>query len=247
MQPAQADTTVKVTPVARQGWVGPETLGNPPVTYSFTGPPDADGGPDSFQFGPIAAPNASKIELQPPEVNFPITDFDQLSYDFQVVTPTTGGTVATSAKQFYANVYVDLASNGLGVFSNGFYDCRYSYVPTTGVAGWNTFTVLPGATPTSKGGQALCASTIGANAGNILVFRLNGGDTSASDNGLVGAYDLVNVNTTTYDYTNDADGDGTPDTAPPTNKDQCKNGGWQTFNNPSFRNQGQCVSYTNHN
>lgn len=33
---------------------------------------------------------------------------------------------------------------------------------------------------------------------------------------------------------------------PPTNKDQCKNGGWQTFNNPSFRNQGQCVSYTNH-
>jgi hypothetical protein len=33
---------------------------------------------------------------------------------------------------------------------------------------------------------------------------------------------------------------------PPTNKDQCKNGGWQTFNNPTFRNQGECVSYTNH-
>jgi hypothetical protein len=30
---------------------------------------------------------------------------------------------------------------------------------------------------------------------------------------------------------------------PPTNKDQCKNGGWKTFNNPSFKNQGECVSY----
>lgn len=30
---------------------------------------------------------------------------------------------------------------------------------------------------------------------------------------------------------------------PPTSKDQCKDGGWQTFNNPSFKNQGDCVSY----
>jgi hypothetical protein len=33
---------------------------------------------------------------------------------------------------------------------------------------------------------------------------------------------------------------------PPTDKDQCKNGGWKSFNNPSFKNQGQCVSFTNH-
>lgn len=30
---------------------------------------------------------------------------------------------------------------------------------------------------------------------------------------------------------------------PPTNKDECKKGGWQTFNNPAFKNQGDCVSY----
>ncbi|HLJ69599.1 MAG TPA: hypothetical protein VKX16_19760 [Chloroflexota bacterium] len=30
---------------------------------------------------------------------------------------------------------------------------------------------------------------------------------------------------------------------PPTSKDQCKNGGWQNFNNPTFKNQGDCVSY----
>lgn len=33
---------------------------------------------------------------------------------------------------------------------------------------------------------------------------------------------------------------------PPTNSDQCKKDGWKTFNNPSFKNQGECVSYTNH-
>jgi hypothetical protein len=30
---------------------------------------------------------------------------------------------------------------------------------------------------------------------------------------------------------------------PPTNKDQCKKGGWALFNNPVFKNQGDCVSY----
>lgn len=34
-----------------------------------------------------------------------------------------------------------------------------------------------------------------------------------------------------------------PTVGPPTSKDQCKNGGWTTFNNPAFKNQGDCVSY----
>lgn len=38
-----------------------------------------------------------------------------------------------------------------------------------------------------------------------------------------------------------------PPSTGPTNKDQCKNNGWKTFTDPSFKNQGQCVSYTNHN
>lgn len=33
----------------------------------------------------------------------------------------------------------------------------------------------------------------------------------------------------------------------PTAKDQCKNGGWQTFTNLHFKNQGQCVSYVQAN
>ncbi len=32
---------------------------------------------------------------------------------------------------------------------------------------------------------------------------------------------------------------------PPTTKEQCKKGGWQTFNNPAFKNQGDCIQYVN--
>lgn len=34
-----------------------------------------------------------------------------------------------------------------------------------------------------------------------------------------------------------------PLVGPPTNKDQCMKDGWKTFNDPSFKNQGDCVSY----
>jgi hypothetical protein len=34
-----------------------------------------------------------------------------------------------------------------------------------------------------------------------------------------------------------------PGTVPPSSKDQCKGNGWQAFSNPSFKNQGDCVSY----
>lgn len=33
----------------------------------------------------------------------------------------------------------------------------------------------------------------------------------------------------------------------PANADQCKNNGWTTFNNPTFKNQGECVSWVQHN
>ena len=34
-----------------------------------------------------------------------------------------------------------------------------------------------------------------------------------------------------------------PAPSTPTTKDQCKNGGWKTFTNPAFKNQGDCVSF----
>jgi YVTN family beta-propeller protein len=33
---------------------------------------------------------------------------------------------------------------------------------------------------------------------------------------------------------------------PPANKDECKDGGWQSFTNPTFHSQGDCVSFVEH-
>jgi hypothetical protein len=41
----------------------------------------------------------------------------------------------------------------------------------------------------------------------------------------------------------DRDSDGIVDTAPPTDKAQCKHDGWMSFNNPSFDNPGGCARY----
>lgn len=38
-------------------------------------------------------------------------------------------------------------------------------------------------------------------------------------------------------------GDVVGQSSTPTSMDDCKNGGWMSFQDPSFRNQGQCVSY----
>jgi hypothetical protein len=37
-----------------------------------------------------------------------------------------------------------------------------------------------------------------------------------------------------------------PVTGAPTATDQCKHGGWKSFTSPSFKNQGQCVSWVQH-
>jgi hypothetical protein len=49
--------------------------------------------------------------------------------------------------------------------------------------------------------------------------------------------DNVNIDGTTYSFTPAP----TPP-AEPKGKDDCKNGGWKTFTNPAYKNQGQCVS-----
>jgi hypothetical protein len=33
---------------------------------------------------------------------------------------------------------------------------------------------------------------------------------------------------------------------PPSSKQECKKGGWRKYKNPSFKNQGQCVKFVNH-
>ena len=72
---------------------------------------------------------------------------------------------------------------------------------------------------------------------HVRAIALNIGDTSASDTGLAGYLDNVQVatgsGTTTYDFDVNA---GT--------KDDCKSGGWALY---GFANQGGCVSWVQAN
>ena len=62
----------------------------------------------------------------------------------------------------------------------------------------------------------------------------------------------VNIGTFNPGYTVATDGVQFNDTTynfelgrRPASKDECKDGGWQSFNDPAFKNQGDCVSYVN--
>lgn len=175
-------------------------------------------------------------------LNTPVANVNSISYDFKVGNAGT----AADADQFYMSVYANFGSSD----DFKFYDCRYDVVPTIGsTAGFTTVTFDPTqAYPvTTRGGANASPFTCPAvpadmdtlSAGsNIRAFSLNVGDTSASDVGLDGYLDNVVVNTndgvTTYDFE--------PQLTPVT-KDSCKKNGWMTFNAPTFRNQGDCVSY----
>jgi hypothetical protein len=58
--------------------------------------------------------------------------------------------------------------------------------------------------------------------------------------GQIGYFDDVQI-THGFDGGFDAWYDFEPAVGPPTDKDECKRGGWQDFNNPVFKNQGECV------
>lgn len=180
----------------------------------------------------------------------PIADIESLSYDFLI---GSGGTAADE-NEFYLNVYSNFGESS----PTKFFDCVYNVVPTTGsTLSWSTVTFDPsqpytfrqsGSAPHDCPDSPADMETI-SEGSVVRAFALNVGDTSTNDVGLDGHYDNVVLtadgDTTIYDFEVDEDGNGVADTAPPTDKDDCKKGGWATFDNPSFPNQGQCIKYVN--
>lgn len=175
-------------------------------------------------------------------INAPIADVESISYDFMI---GSGGD-ASDEEHFYMSVYANFGVSD----DNKFYDCRYSVVPTTGsTSSFTTVTFDPTQSypvTTRSGAQAspytcpsVPADMDNLSAGsNIRVFAVNVGDTSGSDTGLDGYLDNVVVMMNGDEVISDFEPSLTP-----TSKDQCKKDGWMMFNNPSFKNQGQCVSF----
>jgi hypothetical protein len=87
----------------------------------------------------------------------------------------------------------------------------------------------------------ICASSSGTGGsytfiGNYTITGGTGAYSGATGSGTVNTFQP----TQTSSFTGSEDG---TINVPPTSTDQCKDGGWMTFTNPSFKNQGDCVSY----
>lgn len=201
-------------------------------------------GQGSLYVQPITTPASNKF-IGENFLNTAIADVTSISYDFKIGPSAS----STQEEQFYMNVYANFGESD----PLKYYDCRYDVVPTVGSQnGFTTVTFDPTkAYPvTTRGGASASPHTCPAvpadmdtlsPGSRIRMFALNVGDTSANDVGVDGYLDNVVVTTTAGVTTYDFEPVLTPQT-----KDECKKGGWMRFNTPSFKNQGQCVSYVEH-
>lgn len=203
---------------------------------------EASIGSGSLYVMPIGSNPADKF-IAENFINAPIADVETISYDFMIGS----GGVASDENEFYMNVYANFGSSP----DNKFYDCRYNVVPSTGsTTDWTTVTFDPtqSYSVTQSGTSPYTCPAVPADmdlssAGStIRVFALNVGDTSANDTGLDGYLDNVVVSIAGDTTINDFEPALTP-----SDKNECKNGGWMMFNTPVFDNQGQCVSYVQAN
>jgi hypothetical protein len=238
-------TLVENTP---GGWMFNRDLGTS-TPYAFVAGP-ASIGVGSIYVSPIGATPANKF-IAEFFMQTPIASVNSISYDFQI---GAGSPQANAHEHFYMNVYATYGASS----PTKFYDCRYNIVPASGsTAAFTTVTFNPAASYTvtthgSNPANSCPASPAAMGPGaKIRAIALNVGDTGAvppanvvgSDQGLHGYLDKVVVSltgdTTTFNF---------DPYAVATDKDQCKDGGWQTLkraDGSSFKNQGDCVSYTN--
>lgn len=239
-----ADSTVLVTGDTAAGENQPGWLFNRDVStsspYEFN-TDESSIGVGSLYVLPISS-NPSDKFIGENFLNKPIDDVESISYDFKI---GSGGDEADKV-HFYMNVYANFGESA----DDKFYDCRYNIVPTVGsTSGFTTVTFDPSLTypVTTRGGTSASPYTCPASpaemdllspGSNIRAFALNVGDTSVNDQNLDGYLDNVIVDTTsgvtTYDF---------EPALTPVSKDQCKKGGWMTFNTPKFRNQGECIGF----
>lgn len=192
-----------VTPSNNQGWLIIPDLPNE-VPVEFTDGP-ATTGTGALQFGPIGAAPAAKFIMYPPVTDVLSQDFTSFSIDFY---PIAGNT-----NDFYLNLYVDDIDNGIGVFTNGFYDCRYDLVPGGTIDTWSTLDARStNMTWTNIAGGQGCPVNLNGLADDSLIrfIAVNGGQSIATDVGLTGRFDSAVLEsggvTTTWDFEADPAG-----------------------------------------
>jgi hypothetical protein len=223
--------TVVVTPADTQGWSTADTRPGGAVNYVFD--TTAPGG-SALQLTTDAT-NAAKAQyLQ--AASTPLSSVNQLGYS----TKQNSASFAGGAPSFQLVVLLDGTPAS---FTTLVYEPYQNGVVVPGA--WQTWDVDQGQLWSSRTvTSGTCAVVAGA--GGPPFYTLAGLQAACPNAVVVGfgvnvgtfnpSYDvetdLVDFNGTVYDFQ-----------LAPTSKEQCKNGGWQSYTNPTFKNQGDCVSY----
>jgi hypothetical protein len=237
---AKAASTVVVTPpVNSQGWSTNDTT--PDGNVSFVTDSSAPGGVGALQLTTSASVSSKAQYFH--STNTPLANITDLSY----YTKQVSASFAEGAPAYEMPTLL----NGTSGFTTLVFEPYQN--PTQGPvvnnvwqqwdvdAGlfWSTRTVTcsNGTIVGTQGGPAsYTLEAITATCPNAVVQAF--GPNIGSNNPLYTVRtDLFNFNGTVYDF---------EPYAVASDKDQCKNGGWQTYKDASgngFKNQGDCVSY----
>jgi hypothetical protein len=235
---AAAASTVVVTPTNTHGWTTGDT--RPGGAVNFVVDPTAPSGAGALQLTTDVTTAAKAQYVH--ATSTPLSSVTELSYytkqnsalvpvgdpSYQLAT-CLGGIVGGNCVG-YTNFVFEPYWNGVVVPGTWqYWDVDAGQFWSSGTYAAGTCAVVSGA-----GGppfynltaiKAMCPDAV------VVGFGVNIGTYNP---GYDVETDLVDFNGTTYDFE--------PFTPGPTSKDQCKDGGWQQFDHPAFKNQGDCVS-----
>lgn len=240
-----APTTVVVTPSNTQGWSTADTNSGGSVTYSndTTAPGNPSNGALELK---TDSNNTSRAQYMH-ATNTALSDVTELSYSTKQVS---GPAVADPSYQL--PVCLGGVVNGSCVgFTTLVYEPYWNGAVTLGA--WQSWNVMNGqlwsSKTTSDPSNAACSVNAGAGGPPFYsIAQLQSECPNAVVTGFgvnIGTFnpnynvetDLVDFNGTTYNF---------EPFLVATDKDACKNGGWQNLSDASgnsFKNQGACVSY----
>lgn len=238
---AMASTIVTVTPANPQGWSTADT--RPGGAVNFVSDPSSPYPDGALELTTNASTTAKAQYLTSASTS--LSDVTQLSYYAKQIS---GPSLADPSYQ----LLVDLGGSGIG-FTTFVYEPYEQASSTITPGAWQQWDVAAGKFWSSRSFTDGGSCSVTAGHGGAPFYTLDGikvacpnavvvgyGVNIGSNNPSYDVYaDALNFNGTIYDFQLNP--------VNPTDMDQCKKGGWMNFTNPSFKNQGQCVSFVEKN
>jgi hypothetical protein len=261
--PTFAASTIVVTPTDTQGWSTADT--RPGGDVDFVADATAPGGSGALQLTTDATTTSKAQYMHKAEADTKLSDVTELGY----FTKQVSASFAEGAPSYQIPVYLNGTTGFTTLVFEPYQNPLQGPVVNNVWQEWDvdeglfwssrSVTCSNGAVVGTSGGpatytladiQTMCPEAV------VLGYGVNIG----SNNPLYNVEtDLFNFNGTIYDFelvaptptpTLIPTATPTPSVRPPTSKDACKKDGYKNFtdaNGQPFKNQGQCVSYSNHN